>query len=207
MQKSSKRKAMRIPTARAEAEIEVKKSRFIAIAIPANSLEDVKKAVQQVRSEHPDATHVVHAAVIGKAGTIYSSSDDKEPKNTAGRPALEVVKGSGITDIAVCIVRYFGGTLLGTGGLVKAYGDSAKEVLKIVPTEELIEKSEYRMILPYNAYTLIKRLLESVEATIDEEKFDTMIEISGKLPSSNTSKMKEGTDDIGQGRIALDINT
>lgn len=207
MQKSSKRKAMRIPTARAEAEIEVKKSRFIAIAIPANSLENVKKAVQQVRSEHPDATHVVHAAVIGKAGTIYSSSDDKEPKNTAGRPALEVVKGSGITDIAVCIVRYFGGTLLGTGGLVKAYGDSAKEVLKIVPTEELIEKSEYRMILPYNAYTLIKRLLESVEATIDEEKFDTMIEISGKLPSSNTSKMKEGTDDIGQGRIALDINT
>ena len=207
MQKSSKRKAMRIPTARAEAEIEVKKSRFIAIAIPANSLEDVKKAVQQVRSEHPDATHVVHAAVIGKAGTIYSSSDDKEPKNTSGRPALEVVKGSGITDIAVCIVRYFGGTLLGTGGLVKAYGDSAKEVLKIVPTEELIEKSEYRMILPYNAYTLIKRLLESVEATIDEEKFDTMIEISGKLPSSNTSKMKEGTDDIGQGRIALDINT
>lgn len=207
MQKSSKRKAMRIPTARAEAEIEIKKSRFIAIAIPANSLEDVKKAVQQVRSEHPDATHVVHAAVIGKAGTIYSSSDDKEPKNTAGRPALEVVKGSGITDIAVCIVRYFGGTLLGTGGLVKAYGDSAKEVLKIVPTEELIEKSEYRMILPYNAYTLIKRLLESVEATIDEEKFDTMIEISGKLPSSNTSKMKEGTDDIGQGRIALDINT
>lgn len=207
MQKSSKRKAMRIPTARAEAEIEVKKSRFIAIAIPANSLEDVKKAVQQVRSEHPDATHVVHAAVIGKAGTIYSSSDDKEPKNTAGRPALEVVKGSGITDIAVCIVRYFGGTLLGTGGLVKAYGDSAKEVLKIVPTEELIEKSEYRMILPYNAYTLIKRLLESVDATIDEEKFDTMIEISGKLPSSNTSKMKEGTDDIGQGRIALDINT
>lgn len=198
---------MRIPTARAEAEIEVKKSRFIAIAIPANSLEDVKKAVQQVRSEHPDATHVVHAAVIGKAGTIYSSSDDKEPKNTAGRPALEVVKGSGITDIAVCIVRYFGGTLLGTGGLVKAYGDSAKEVLKIVPTEELIEKSEYRMILPYNAYTLIKRLLESVDATIDEEKFDTMIEISGKLPSSNTSKMKEGTDDIGQGRIALDINT
>ena len=198
---------MRIPTARAEAEIEVKKSRFIAIAIPANSLEDVKKAVQQVRSEHPDATHVVHAAVIGKAGTIYSSSDDKEPKNTAGRPALEVVKGSGITDIAVCIVRYFGGTLLGTGGLVKAYGDSAKEVLKIVPTEELIEKSEYRMILPYNAYTLIKRLLESVEATIDEEKFDTMIEISGKLPSSNTSKMKEGTDDIGQGRITLDINT
>lgn len=207
MQKSSKRKAMKIPTARAEAEIEVKKSRFIAIAIPANSLEDVKKAVQQVRSEHPDATHVVHAAVIGKAGTIYSSSDDKEPKNTAGRPALEVVKGSGITDIAVCIVRYFGGTLLGTGGLVKAYGDSAKEVLKIVPTEELIEKSEYRMILPYNAYTLIKRLLESVEATIDEEKFDTMIEISGKLPSSNASKMKEGTDDIGQGRIALDINT
>ncbi len=198
---------MRIPLSRCEAEIEIRKSRFIAIAIPTGSLEDVKKAVAQVRSEHPDATHVVHAAVVGKAGTLYSSSDDREPKNTAGRPALEVLKGSGVTDITVCIVRYFGGTLLGTGGLVKAYGDSVKEVLRVLRTEELIDKSSYRMILPYNAYTLIKRLLAETEASVDTESFDMNIEISGSVPSMNAGRLRKGADDIGQGRIILELST
>ncbi len=196
-----------IPTARSEAEIEVKRSRFIAIAIPTFSMEEVKEAVLSVRKEHPDATHVVHASVIGKAGTMYSSSDDREPKNTAGRPALEVVKGSGITNITVAIVRYFGGTLLGTGGLVKAYSDSAKAVLAIVPTEELIEKTEFSMTLPYNSYTLIKRLLESVSAEILKENFDINIKIEGRIPSSNLATMEAEAMDIGQGKILLSIST
>ena len=168
---------MLIPTERAVAEIEVKKSRFIAIAIP----------------------------VIGKAGTMYSSSDDREPKNTAGRPALEVVKGSGITNITVAIVRYFGGTLLGTGGLVKAYGDSAKEVLKVVPTEPLIEKTSFRMVIPYNSYTLIKRLFESLAVSIADEKFDTLITLEGRLPADNLKALEEGAMDIGQGKILLTL--
>ena len=196
---------MLIPTARAEAEIEVKKSRFIAIAIPTATMEEVKEAVLSVRREHPDATHVVHAAVIGKAGTMYSSSDDREPKNTAGRPALEVVKGSGITNITVAIVRYFGGTLLGTGGLVKAYGDSAKEVLKIVPTEPLIEKTEFRMVIPYNSYTLIKRLFDELSVTLLGETFDISITLEGCLPSENVSRLQQGAADIGQGKILLTL--
>lgn len=190
---------------RAEAEIEIKKSRFIAIALPTETMDDVKKHVTEIRKEHPDATHVVHAAVIGKAGTMYSSSDDREPKNTAGRPALEVLKGSGITNITVCIVRYFGGTLLGTGGLVKAYGDSTKEVLKIAETEPLIEKTSFRVVLPYNSYTLIKRLFETTEATVTKEDFDINISVEGILPASNYEKLKSGTDDIGQGKILLEI--
>ena len=198
---------MLIPTARAEAEIEVKKSRFISIAIPTSTMEEVKEAVLSVRAEHPDATHVVHAAIIGKAGTMYSSSDDREPKNTAGRPALEVLKGSGITNITVAIVRYFGGTLLGTGGLVKAYGDSAKEVLKVVPTEPLIEKTNFSMVIPYNSYTLIKRLFETLSATTINESFDISINLEGQLPSENLQKLKDGASDIGQGKILLTINT
>lgn len=190
---------------RAEAEIEIKKSRFIAIALPTETMDDVKKHVTEIRKEHPDATHVVHAAVIGKAGTMYSSSDDREPKNTAGRPALEVLKGSGITNITVCIVRYFGGTLLGTGGLVKAYGDSTKEVLKIAETEPLIEKTSFRMVLPYNSYTLTKRLFETTEATVTKEDFDINISVEGILPASNYEKLKSGADDIGQGKILLEI--
>ena len=137
---------------RAEAEIVVRKSRFIAIAIPISSLEQVKDIVKGVWKEHEGATHVVHAAVAGPSGTMYSCSDDREPKNTAGRPALEVLKGSGITDIVVCIVRYFGGTLLGTGGLVKAYGDSVKEVLKVVRCEQIVPRSTFSILTGYRKH-------------------------------------------------------
>ena len=190
---------------RAEAEIEVKKSRFIAIAIPANTLEEVKSIVKSVWEIHPEATHVVHAAVVGKAGTMFSSSDDREPKNTAGRPALEVLKGSGITNICVCIVRYFGGTHLGTGGLVKAYGDSAKEVLKIVNTEELIEKVSFKILLSYDSYTLIKRLLDEVKASNLSEDFGTGITIKGQIPLSEKDKLLQGVLDIGQGKLQIEF--
>ncbi len=198
---------MLVPLERAEAEIEVKRSRFIAIALPTETLDDVKNAVLQIRNEHPEANHVVHAAVVGKAGTTYSASDDREPKNTAGRPALEVVKGSGITNITVCIVRYFGGTLLGTGGLVKAYGDSAKEVLKVVRTEELIERTSFRMVLPYNSYTLIKRALDDAHATVSAENFADTITLEGLVPADSLESLRSSVDDIGQGRILLSFST
>lgn len=168
---------MKVPVERAESEIIIKKSRFIAIAEKIDSLEQVKDIVRKVREEHPKANHVVHAAVAGKSGTIYSSSDDKEPKNTAGRPALEVLKGSQVTNIIVCIVRYFGGTLLGTGGLVKAYGDAVKAVLENLKTEELREKETLVLNFSYEYYTLLKRLFEKHGVSIDQEDFSTDIKI------------------------------
>ena len=113
------------------------------------------------------------------------------------------MKGSGITNITVAIVRYFGGTLLGTGGLVKAYGDSAKEVLKIVPTEPLIEKNAFSMVIPYNAYTLIKRLFESLSVTLTNESFDISITLEGIIPSENMEALISGAEDIGQGKILV----
>lgn len=196
---------MRTLLEEASAEIEIKKSKFISIAYPVTSLEMVKDVVAYTREMHPNATHVVHAAVVGDAGTMYSSSDDHEPKNTAGRPALEVLKGSGITNIAVCIIRYFGGTLLGTGGLVKAYGDSTKEVLKVVKTEELIERSSFSILLDYEFYTLIKRLLAKVEAVDLEEDFQVGITIKGRIPSKYMTELKDGIMEIGQGRIQITL--
>ena len=187
----------------ATAEIEIKKSRFISIAYPVESLEEVKEKVIYTRSLHPNATHVVHSAVVGKSGTLFSSSDDREPKNTAGRPSLEVLKGSGITNICVCTVRYFGGTLLGTGGLVKAYGDSTKEVLKIVKTEELIERESFAAVMQYDHYTLAKRLLDETTATDITEDFGVGITIKGKIPLSMHDILQKGFQNIGQGRIQL----
>lgn len=187
----------------ATTEIEIKKSRFISIAYPVDSLEEVKEKVILTRFLHPNATHVVHSAVVGKSGTLFSSSDDREPKNTAGRPSLEVLKGSGITNICVCTVRYFGGTLLGTGGLVKAYGDSTKEVLKIVKTEELIERESFTAVLQYDHYTLAKRLLDETTATDITEDFGVGITIKGKIPLSMHDILQKGFQNIGQGRIQL----
>ncbi len=187
----------------ATTEIEIKKSRFISIAYPVESLEEVKEKVILTRFLHPNATHVVHSAVVGKSGTLFSSSDDREPKNTAGRPSLEVLKGSGITNICVCTVRYFGGTLLGTGGLVKAYGDSTKEVLKIVKTEELIERESFTAVLQYDHYTLAKRLLDETTATDITEDFGVGITIKGKIPLSMHNILQKGFQNIGQGRIQL----
>ena len=187
----------------ATTEIEIKKSRFISIAYPVESLEEVKEKVILTRSLHPNATHVVHSAVVGKSGTLFSSSDDREPKNTAGRPSLEVLKGSGITNICVCTVRYFGGTLLGTGGLVKAYGDSTKEVLKIVKTEELIERESFTAVLQYDHYTLAKRLLDETTATDITEDFGVGITIKGKIPLSMHDILQKSFQKIGQGRIQL----
>jgi uncharacterized YigZ family protein len=188
----------------AEAEITVKRSRFISIAYPVTSLEEARAKVTETRKKYPDSTHVVHAAVVGKAGTLYSSSDDREPKNTAGRPALEVLKGSGITNICVCIVRYFGGTLLGTGGLVKAYGDSVKEVLKVTETEELVDYASFRIALQYDLYTPVKAIMEKYSCTDITEDFGVGITIKGSIPKDSTASFRSEIEDRGQGRIQLD---
>ena len=180
-----------------KAELIVKKSRFIAIARTCSDPAEVKKIVDETRAQYPDATHVVHAAVMGNQ---FSYSDDHEPKNTAGRPALEVLKGSGITNIIVLIIRYFGGTLLGTGGLVKAYGDSTKLVLDGIQTEELVEKTPFSMTIGYEMYESTKRILASVNADSVKEDFGTEITISGQIPVSAKDSLVSQISDLSNGR-------
>ena len=182
----------------AQTELVVKKSRFIAIALPCNDITQVKEMVEKTRKENPGANHVVHAAVVGNQ---FSFSDDREPKNTAGRPAFEVLKGSGISNICVMVVRYFGGTLLGTGGLVKAYGDSVKNVLQVAQTEEYVEKSCFEIKIPYTMYENVKRLLASLDATIDHEDFQSDVVINGLVPISNQDSLQEGLSELSNGAI------
>ncbi len=183
-----------------QAELVVKKSRFISIARMCSSPADVKRIVDETRALYPDATHVVHAAVMGNQ---FSFSDDHEPKNTAGRPALEVLKGSGITNIIVLIIRYFGGTLLGTGGLVKAYGDSTKLVLDGIKTEELVEKSSFSLTIGYEMYESTKRLLASVAADSIKEDFGTEISITGTIPVSNKDALASQISDLSNGKRSV----
>ena len=145
-----------IPATETRVELKVSNSHFIATAAPAFSVEEARAFIGRIRTEFADASHNVPAYVIGHGtSTIAHCHDDGEPSGTAGRPMLAVVQGSGLGDVAVVVTRYFGGTKLGTGGLVRAYGDAVKEVLAALPRAEKVATVTVMVEAPY---TLLERL-------------------------------------------------
>lgn len=128
-----------------------KKSKFIATVYPVQTVEEADLYMQQLRKKYYDATHNCFAYQIGDHNEFQRSSDDGEPQGTAGKPILEVLKGEQIKNTLICVTRYFGGTLLGTGGLVRAYGRAAKEGLLAAG---IIEKKHIRLFTLKMPYTL-----------------------------------------------------
>ncbi len=148
-----------IPAAPAETELLVVNSRFIASLSPAFNVDEARAFQKSIRQRFPDATHHVPAFVIGHGNSVITHcSDDGEPSGTAGRPALAVLQGSGLGDAAVVVTRYFGGTLLGTGGLVKAYGDAVREVLKLVRWAVKVPTTTIGVQLPYPLFEQVQRM-------------------------------------------------
>ena len=112
--------------AHATAEITEKKSRFIGDIFPVETEEAAQEQIERIRRQYHDARHHCHAFVLGQRGELSRSSDNGEPAGTAGRPILEVINGAGLTNTLIVVTRYFGGVLLGTGGLVRAYTQTAQ---------------------------------------------------------------------------------
>jgi uncharacterized YigZ family protein len=193
-----------IPAGLARTEIRASNSRFIASAAPSATVEAARAFIAGVRAEMPDATHHVYAYIVGHgATTTLSMTDDGEPPGTAGRPVMAVLKGSGLGDATLVITRYFGGTLLGTGGLVRAYGDAAKAVLAILPRAEKIDRRELRATLPYAAYEPARRLVAAHAGSILEETFAADISLRVSLPLAEvaafTAEIAEAT--AGQAKV------
>lgn len=138
-------------TSCAVSETLVKHSRFIAELLPCASQSDARELLKFQKAKYFDASHVVHAFVVGTSAEIRGMSDDGEPSGTAARPVLDVLCGKNCTNALLTVTRYFGGTLLGTGGLVKAYTDAAKAVIeeaeRLGAFSELIEKRAFRLPL------------------------------------------------------------
>lgn len=161
-----------IPAHAVREEIRASNSRFIASLAPAESVHVARAYIAAIRAEMPDATHHVYAYVIGHgATTTLGMSDDGEPSGTAGRPALAVLNGSGLGDVVVVVTRYFGGTLLGTGGLVHAYGDAVRAVVACVPRIEKIVRQQCVLVMSYAQYEGVKRTLAQYDHHIDDEQF------------------------------------
>lgn len=187
------------------AEINVKNSRFIAEAFIIESQAEAREKLHEQKKRYPDASHVCHCFVCGKDGQTSGMSDDGEPSGTAGRPMLDVLKGSGITNILITVTRYFGGTLLGTGGLVRAYSDSVKAVLSTCTTEELVEKKAFKFTADYHDYQAIKRLFESFNIENIQENYSDSITVSGKIHKIQAETFASQIKDISKGKITVKV--
>jgi uncharacterized YigZ family protein len=195
-----------IPAGPARAEIRASNSRFIASVAPSATVEAARAVIAGIRAEMPDATHHVYAYVIGHgATTTLGMSDDGEPAGTAGRPTLAVLRGSGLGDITLVVTRYFGGTLLGTGGLVRAYGDAAKAVLAIVPRIEKIAWQALEIVLPYSAYEPARRLLAAHSGRIDAEEFAADVKLQVVLPLAHAAAFSSEIEELTAGQALIEF--
>lgn len=186
------------------AELVIRNSRFLIEALPVDSPEQAREVLRQQKARYADSGHVVHAFIVGPEANVMGCSDDGEPPGTAGRPALEVLKGSGITNLIVTIARWFGGTKLGTGGLVKAYTASAQAVLADAVTRELVAMSRVSFSLPYAAYQSAQKMLSELSFEVDNEEFSADIQICGQLRSDSLPALQEQLRDLTRGKsVAL----
>lgn len=151
-----------------EAMIIEKKSKFIATVYKVETVEEADAYMAQLRKKYYDATHNCYAYQIGEHNEFQRSSDDGEPQGTAGKPILEVLKGEEVKNTLVCVTRYFGGTLLGTGGLVRAYGKAAKEGLLAAQIIEKRRVQLYELTMSYTLSGKVQYLLNDKGYTIRE---------------------------------------
>nr|WP_297347059.1 YigZ family protein [uncultured Glaciecola sp.] len=150
-----------IPSGENKIELEIKRSKFIAYAINATDREQADAFVKHLKNTNPRANHVCWAYIAGSPETTERSmSDDGEPSGTAGMPMLKVLQYSGLGDIAVAVVRYFGGTKLGTGGLQRAYSDAVVQVLEDLPLTLKVSRLQLRIEYDYSFQGAISRLLQ-----------------------------------------------
>ena len=185
----------------------IKGSRFLSELFPCESQSQARDLVKAQKTKYADATHVVHAFVIGSGAEVLGMSDDGEPSGTAGRPCLDVLKGRGCTNALVTVTRWFGGTLLGTGGLVKAYSGGVKQVIQKADElglfEELVEKKDFSFAADYSLYKLIKLNMEQFNLYDVKEEFAEAVNVSGKIRADQFEDFSARLLDLSNGKVSL----
>lgn len=187
------------------AEQTIKGSRFLSELFIVSSQAEVREKIKLQKKKYSDATHVCHAFICGKNAEIMGMSDDGEPGGTAGRPMLDVLKGSGCTNVLITVTRWFGGTLLGTGGLVHAYSTSAKLVLENTEFEPLIEKTEFTIECTYQLYQIVKKTAESFVLYETKEEFGSAILISGQIATTDIDSFQKIIFDATGGTVRVTL--
>ncbi|WP_432473923.1 YigZ family protein [Amphritea sp. HPY] len=171
------------PSAPASAELEIKHSRFICYISPVSGRAEADEFVRSIKRLHPKANHNCWSYIAGMPDDPHqwNSSDDGEPKGTAGQPMLNILRHSELGEICAVVTRYFGGVKLGTGGLVRAYGQSVQEALKVLEKETVIPTSALQLTTPYNLTGDIEHLISSFNVSVTERSFGEQLLIQGQI--------------------------
>lgn len=191
-----------VPYEEARAELGVSNSTFLARLAPVEDPEEARAFIAAIKAEYPDASHHVPAYVLG-GGNSRSEfcSDDGEPAGTSGRPLLAVLKGSGLGNVAIVVTRWFGGTLLGTGGLVKAYSEAGRLVLAKVRRAALVEACRLELDLPYHLFDRFKILAAEAGAAIVEEGFAEAVHLGLTLPLDSREAFEASLAELSSGAV------
>ena len=182
----------------------IKNSRFLAELFTVRTPEEARATLANTRTSHADGGHVVHAFAVGPQANILGCSDDGEPAGTAGRPVLEVLTGSKITNVILTVTRWWGGTKLGTGGLVRAYSTSAQGVIATAVTREIIAMKRLAFTLPYSQLESGKRALADGGFAISSEDYNADGDaITGSLPAADYEPLARRLADLTRGAIVI----
>jgi len=184
---------------------EIKKSRFITLLAHTDGVDAAKAFVDAVRAEHPDARHHCVAWVAGPPDDSQQLgfSDDGEPAGTAGKPILAQLMGSGVGEITAVVVRYYGGVLLGTGGLVKAYGGGVSQALARLTTQRKTPLNEYTLQCEYGQLSGIEALLGQFSGKIVASEYQAAVRLRVALPRAERAAFSRKLADFSRGALQL----
>jgi len=186
-----------------ESEIVIQKSRFLGYFLPVSSEEEAQEALTKIRKQHYDARHCCYAYRV-RAGNVVRSSDDGEPSGTAGAPILSVLTGAGVDDVLCAVVRYFGGVLLGTGGLVRAYGKSASEALAATKITQMIVCRRIQITISYAAFHVVEPSIRAHRYPFQAE-YGELVTLSLLLPEEETDQFSAWITDRTDGSAKIEV--
>ena len=184
-------------------EIEEKKSRFIAHIYSVNSEEEAEQYIYKIKKKYWDARHNCYAYIIGDKGQVQRFSDDGEPQGTAGKPILDIINSSGLVNCLIIVTRYFGGVLLGTGGLIRAYQAASKEGLLNSDIAMVSDGIAARIVTDYNAYGRLQYICSDTGVDITQSDFGAEVTIMLVAETAKMCSFEKRITDSFSGNIVL----
>jgi len=194
-----------VPAATHRVEQEINRSRFITTIARASTTDVAVAFIRAVGEEFRDATHNCWAYLVGPPGDTsrIGTSDDGEPHGTAGRPMLNALMHAGVGDVAVVVTRYYGGTKLGTGGLVRAYGGGVQQALATLPLTERIEYVFLTVVIDYSRVSVLQQLCGDFEAEVLAQEFAVNVRVDVRLPGEHADRFRAAVLDATRGQASF----
>ncbi|MDX8000800.1 IMPACT family protein [Xenorhabdus sp. Reich] len=194
-----------IPAASVSFTEEIKKSRFITLLEHTSGVDEAKSFIQSIKAQYPDARHHCWAFVAGAPDDSQQLgfSDDGEPTGTAGKPMIAQLIGSGLGEITAVSVRYFGGIKLGTGGLVKAYGNGVQQALKLLETEYKVPQKLYQLQCEYAHISMVEQLLQQFSGQVIASSYAEHVTLQVSLPATLADEIGDKLRDLSRGALFL----